>query len=360
MNKIFRKIIHIDMDAFYASVEQLDNPEIRGKPVIVGGKPDSRGVVAACSYESRKFGIHSAMPCARAYKLCPDAIFVMPRFDRYKEISQIVHNIFHDYTDLIEPLSLDEAFLDVTENKIDNPSATLIAEEIRKRVYEETGLTCSAGISFNKFIAKVASDVNKPNGIKVVTPDEADQFIDTLPIRKFFGIGKVTEERMKEMGILSGADLKTYTRAALIELFGKVGNYYYEIAHGLDRRKVNPFRERKSVGAEKTLQEDITDKKKIWDLLLQQAERVERTLKKKEIKGKTVTVKVKYYDFEIATRSITLDYYIDSVDEIMQQVRLLLKKTLAGTKKIRLLGITVSSFEDENMYEQLKLPFKRD
>ena len=222
-----RKIIHIDMDAFYASVEQRDNHALKGKPVIVGGDPQSRGVVAACSYEARRFGIHSAMACATAYKRCPHAVFIRPRFDVYKSVSHLIREIFLDYTDLVEPLSLDEAFLDVTKNKKGIASATQIAQQIRRQIFKNTeGLTASAGVSFNKFLAKVASDVNKPNGITVITPDQAPDFIDRLPIRKFFGVGRVTEERMLNLGIKTGADLKKLSYDDLVNYFGKAGRYY--------------------------------------------------------------------------------------------------------------------------------------
>src|SRR5210317_1660639 len=234
-----RKIIHIDMDAFYASVEQRDRPELKGKPVIVGGDPQSRGVVAACSYEAREFGIHSAMASATAYRLCPDAVFIRPRFDVYRAVSSEIRKIFCEYTDLVEPLSLDEAFLDVTKNYMGMPSATLIAKEIKRKIYCKTGkLTASAGVSFNKFIAKVASDMNKPDGITVITPDMAEEFIDQLPIRKFFGVGKVTEAKMRSLGIQTGADLKRFQKEKLVEIFGKSGSYFFDIAHGMEHRPV--------------------------------------------------------------------------------------------------------------------------
>jgi DNA polymerase-4 len=230
------------MDAFYASVEQRDRPEQKGKPVIVGGDPQSRGVVAACSYESRKFGIHSAMASSTAARLCPDAVFIRPRFDVYRAVSSDIRKIFCEYTDLVEPLSLDEAFLDVTENFMGIPSATLIAREIKEKIYDRTGkLTASAGVSFNKFLAKVASNINKPDGITVITPDMADGFIDRLPIRKFFGVGKVTEEKMLSFGIKTGSDLKKFKKEKLIQLFGKSGSYFYNIAHGMDNRPGNPI-----------------------------------------------------------------------------------------------------------------------
>ena len=361
-----RKIIHIDMDAFYASVEQRDRPELKGKPVIVGGDPQSRGVVAACSYEARKFGIHSAMASSTAYRLCPDAVFIRSRFDVYRAVSSQIREIFCEYTDLVEPLSLDEAFLDVTENYKGMPSATLIAREIKRKVYDRTGgLTSSAGVSFNKFLAKVASDINKPDGITVITPEMADEFMDKLPIRKFFGVGKVTEEKMFSFGIKTGADLKKFKKEKLIQLFGKSGSYFYDIAHGLDHRPVEPNRIRKSIGKETTFSEDINDTDQMIEVLEDIAAKLENSLIKKDAKGRTITLKMKYFDFQSITRSITIDEPADSASVIMKYVRPLLSKTEAGEKKVRLLGISISNFDDQETnsgkvckYRQLPLPFK--
>jgi DNA polymerase-4 len=361
MNKI-RKIIHIDMDAFYASVEQRDRPELKGKPVIVGGDPNSRGVVAACSYEARKFGIHSAMPSSRAYKLCPHAVFLRPRFDVYRSVSNDIREIFQEYTDIVEPLSLDEAFLDVTKNKREITSATLIAQEILKKIYEKTGqLTASAGVSFNKFLAKVASDFNKPNGITVITPDDATDFIDKLPIRKFFGVGKVTEEKMHNLGIKTGADLKKMDKERLINIFGKAGNYFYNIAQGIDNRPVETEWIRKSIGKETTFSEDIDDKEQMIEILTQLAVKIENILKRDGREGMTVTLKVKYFDFQSITRRITVSEPIADADIIMKYVSSLLDNTEAGMKKVRLLGISISNFTDESYKVrkciQLPLPF---
>ena len=361
-----RKIIHIDMDAFYASVEQRDRPEFKGKPVIVGGDPKSRGVVAACSYEARKFGIHSAMASVTAYRLCPGAVFIRPRFDMYREVSAQLREIFYEYTGLVEPLSLDEAFLDVTENYKGMPSATLIARELKKKIFQRTGgLTSSAGVSFNKFLAKVASDINKPDGITVITPEMADEFIDKLPIRKFFGVGKVTEEKMLNIGIKTGADLKKYKKEQLIQIFGKSGNYFYDIAHGLDDRPVEPNRIRKSIGKETTFSEDIDDTDHIIEILEDIAAKLENSLIKKDAKGRTITLKMKYFDFQSITRSITIDEPAESASVIMKYVKPLLAKTEAGEKKVRLLGISISNFDDQETnsgkvckYRQLPLPFK--
>jgi DNA polymerase IV len=355
-----RKIIHIDMDAFYASVEQRDNPEIKGKPVIVGGDPDSRGVVAACSYEARKFGIHSAMPCSKAARLCKKAVFLRPRFEAYTKISKQIRQIFLEYTDLVEPLSLDEAYLDVTENKKDMSSATLIAEEIRKKIFLVTGLTASAGVSFNKFLAKTASDINKPDGIAVITPDMAEKFIDKLEIGKFFGIGKVTEKKMIETGIKTGADLKKHSREKLITLFGKPGNYYYEISHGLDNRPVTPNRVRKSIGKERTFSEDITDMENIMQILEEISRQVSSSLERHGKEGKTITLKVRYHDFKSITRSVSTEQPAKTPAAILINVKELITKTDVGKTPVRLLGITVSNFErPEHLMKplQLKLPF---
>jgi DNA polymerase-4 len=358
-----RKIIHIDMDAFYASVEQRDRPELKGKPVIVGGDPQARGVVAACSYEARKFGVHSAMPAATAYRLCPDAIFIRSRFDVYRAVSAQIREIFYEYTDLVEPLSLDEAFLDVTENYKGIPLATLIARELKKKIYQITGgLTSSAGVSFNKFLAKVASDLNKPDGLTVITPEMADDFIDKLPIRKFFGVGKVTEEKMLNLGIKTGADLKKYKKEQLIQIFGKSGRYFYDIAHGMDERPVEPNRIRKSIGKETTFSEDIDDTDRMLEILNDIAFRLENSLMKRDAKGRTITLKVKYFDFQSITRSVTVDETADNAAIIMKHIRPLLSNTEAGEKKVRLLGISVSNFDDQEnkvgKYRQLPLPLK--
>jgi len=359
----FRKIIHIDMDAFYASVEQRDTPELKGKPVIVGGDLNQRGVVAACSYEARKFGIHSAMASSTAYKLCPAAVFIRPRFDVYKAVSSEIREIFHDYTNLVEPLSLDEAFLDVTENFKQVASATLIAKEIREQIYSRTGrLTASAGVSFNKFLAKVASDINKPDGITVITPEMADSFIDRLPIRKFFGVGKVTEEKMMGFGIKTGADLKKFNKEKLIQFFGKSGNYFYNIAHGKDDRPVEPNRIRKSIGKETTLPEDIDDKDEMLEILENIAIKLENLLIRHDAKGKTITLKIKYFDFRSITRSITIDEPVDSASVIMKYITPLLSKTEAGDRKVRLLGISISNFHVPDIVigkdGQLPLPLR--
>jgi len=343
-----RKIIHIDMDAFYAAIEQRDNPDLIGKPVIVGGKPDSRGVVATCSYEARKFGIHSAMPSSKAYRLCPQAIFLPPRFSAYKEESQKIRRIFFEYTDLVEPLSLDEAFLDVTNNTKQMPSATRIAQQIKEKIFNTTHLTASAGVSYNKFIAKVASDIKKPDGLTVIPPGQGQAFIERLPIRRFFGVGQATEKKMLALGIHNGADLKKYDQNWLIRHFGKVGTFYYNITRGIDHRPVNPNRIRKSIGKEKTLVRDITDIDEIEQILVKIAENVSELLVKQQLKGCTLTLKIKFFDFEQITRSHTVQEPIQDSKDMMNIVRALITQTAAGVKKIRLLGISISNLTSKN------------
>jgi len=358
-----RKIIHVDMDAFFASVEQRDFPEYKNRPVVVGGSPQGRGVVAAASYEARKFGIHSAMPASRAVKLCPRAIFAKPRFEVYKEVSDQIRAIFFSYTDLVEPLSLDEAYLDVTENLVNNPSATLIAKEIKKRIQMETKLTASAGVSSNKFLAKIASDLDKPDGLSVITPDKAEQFIEQLAIEKFHGVGKATQLKMESLGIRTGADLKKWDELDLVKQFGKSGHHYYRIARGIDLRKVKPNRIRKSIGKERTFSDDVSDLEWILEFLEQLAEKVSNSMKKLEAAGKTITLKVRYKDFETVTRSYTLTHFTNSREELTTISKRLLNETEAGIREIRLLGISVSSLnlsEGGLIGEQLEIPFKKE
>ncbi len=360
MSTGLRKIIHVDMDAFYASVEQRDNPQLRGHPVVVGGQPDSRGVVATCSYEARRFGIHSAMSCARAYRLCPQVIFVRPRFSAYHEVSQQIREIFQRYTDLIEPLSLDEAYLDVTINKPGIQSATWIAQIIRQKIKNETGLTASAGISYNKFLAKIASDVKKPDGLTVVTPEQAEQFIARLPIRRFHGVGRVTEKKMQNLGVLTGADLRLRSRQELDKNFGKAGEYYFNSARGIDLRPVVPNRVRKSIGKETTLTEDTANHGQMLTIIGDLAEKVAALLQTKKTSGLTLTLKVKYSDFQIVTRSISREHPIETADEIMLLSEKLLQKTEAGDRTVRLLGVTISHLTTDipaNEPLQLELPF---
>lgn len=357
-----RKIIHVDMDAFFASVEQRDFPQYRNKPVVVGGSPTGRGVVAAASYESRKFGIHSAMPAARAVQLCPNLIFVKPRFDVYKEVSRQIREIFFEYTDLVEPLSLDEAYLDVTQNHKNNPSATLIAKELKKRIKETTGLTASAGISGNKFLAKIASDINKPDGIFLITPEKAQKFIEALPIGKFHGVGKATQQKMELLGINTGADLKTWDEVDLVRHFGKSGHHYYRIARGIDNREVKTDRIRKSIGKERTFSEDVSDIEWIEQFLLELAQKIEHAMKPLNAAGKTITLKVRYKNFDTITRSQTLHNFTNSATEITETAKKLLQSTDVGKREVRLLGISVSSLnltEGGAFGEQLELNFNR-
>ncbi len=341
------------MDAFYASVEQLDNAELKGKPVAVGGSRD-RGVVAAASYEARKFGVRSALSSKVAKRKCPELIFVKPRFARYKEISNQIRELFFEYTDLVEPLSLDEAYLDVTYAKKGKPSATLIAQEIRKRIFEATNLTASAGVSYNKFLAKVASDVNKPNGIFVITPGKAQEFIDNLEVRKFFGIGKVTAEKLNKMGIWFGRDLKQIDRFEMVRLFGKSGNYYYEICRGIDQRPVEPSRERKSVGAEQTFSTDLFLENELESEMLQIADILWERYEQSNVKAKTLTLKYKYADFEQHTRSKTISGWFSTKTELEVEAKGLLHSE-NFIKGIRLLGLTFSNFQHEERNEPVQL-----
>jgi len=340
-----RKIIHIDMDAFFASVEQRDHPEYKGMPVIVGGLPDKRGVVAACSYEARQFGIHSAMPSSTAYRLCPRAIFLRPRIDIYREVSIIIQTIFKRYTDLVEPLSLDEAYLDVTECGEFQGSATLIARSIKKTIKEETELTASAGISYNKFLAKIASDMDKPDGLYLITPEQGEKFVEQLEVRKFHGVGKATEAKMKALGISTGADLRQWQENNLIKEFGKAGRYYFQIARGIDHRPVRNNRIRKSIGSETTFQEDLSDIDVMLSKLRGLAEKVFSKLCEKELSARTVTLKVKYNNFELVTRSITRENSLKNADDMMCILSELIQKTEAGGRKVRLLGVSVSKLE---------------
>lgn len=364
VNLPIRKIIHVDMDAFYASVEQMDNTELKGKAIAVGGG-GKRGVVSAASYEARKFGVKSAMAGTLAAKLCPELIFVRPNFERYSEISKQIRKIFYDYTDLVEPLSLDEAYLDVTQNKKGNPSASLIAKEIRERIFNEVGLTASAGISINKFVAKVASDYNKPNGQKTVNPEEVLEFLEQLDIRKFYGVGKVTAEKMYQKGIFTGADLKEKSLEYLDETFGKSGRYYYYIVRGIHNSEVKPHRTRKSLAAERTFSENLSSEVFMLEKLEHIAEEVAKRLTKSRVAGKTVTLKIKYSDFTLQTRSKTLPYYISDKSVILETAKDLLYQEKLNNS-VRLLGISLSNLntekkekpkEKESVSVQLKFEF---
>ncbi|HLW62345.1 MAG TPA: DNA polymerase IV [Flavobacterium sp.] len=359
MDQPHRKIIHIDMDAFFASVEQLDHPELRNKPVAVGGTRE-RGVIAAASYEARKFGVHSAMSSKIAVKKCPDLIFIAPRFDRYRTVSHQIRTVFLDYTDLVEPLSLDEAFLDVTQNKKGLKSATHIAKEIREKIYKETGLTASAGISVNKFVAKIASDFNKPNGQKTITPKEIIPFLDDLEIRRFFGVGKKTCEKMYHLGIFTGADLRNKPLDFLETHFGNSGQHFYNISRGISHSPVVANRMPKSIGAERTFMENLTSVIYLQKRLKEVCEEVSNRMQKQNLAGKTITLKIKYSDFKVQTKSFTLPYYISNFELLLDTANDLLQEQLLKTS-VRLIGIQVSNLNvNQKKSEYIQLRFKFD
>ncbi len=341
-----RKIIHIDMDAFFASVEQRDFPELRGKAIAVGGG-ENRGVTTTASYEARKYGVKSAMPGYLAKKLCPGIIFVKPRFEAYKAVSQQIRNIFKEYTDIIEPLSLDEAFLDVSENKKRLEYATPLAQAIKDQVYKETGLTCSAGVSYCKFLAKVASDIRKPNGITIIKPHQAEAFLEELSIDRFFGVGKVTARKMKAKGIHCGRDLKKYPLFDLVQKFGKSGNFFYEIVRGIDKRPVNNSLVRKSIAVERTLEKDLSELDDIVPVFEKLIQTFYHRLEKVENFGRTLTLKLKTHEFKSITRSMSKNYFIKDIEEIRSLAFILLESNLESFDKIRLIGLTASNLEQE-------------
>jgi DNA polymerase-4 len=343
------------MDAFFAAVEMRDNPELRGKPVVVGGDPQSRGVVSTCSYQARKFGIHSAMSAAMAYRLCPHAIFVRPRFAAYKKASEQILNIFFQYTDLVEPMSLDEAYLDVTASA--QPSATKIARQIKKDIFAKTKLTASAGISFNKFLAKIASEMKKPNGLVVIPPGKSAKILADLPIGKFHGIGKATQHKMQRLGINYGKDLLEWELPALIRHFGKAGNYFYNVVRGQDNRAVKTERIRKSIGKENTFSYDLEDLQEMNKYLKSCTTEIAEKMKRLQVKAKTLTLKIKYADFTINTRSISFGHKVDSAQFLFPTAKNLLQQHLSPHQKVRLLGLSVSNLVWKNKTEQLILPF---
>ena len=350
-----RKIIHIDMDAFYAAVEQRDFPELCGKPLIVGGAPDSRGVVATCSYEARVFGIRSAMPASQARRLCPEAVFVKPRFETYRSISEEIRDIFFDFTDKVEAISLDEAYLDVTDSEACQGSATLMARSIKQLIRERTQLTASAGVSYNKFLAKIASDRDKPDGLWVILPEQAPSLIREMPIGAFHGIGHATEAKMKRLGIETGADLERVPLAVLREYLGKAGEHYHRIVRGIDERPVNPDRVRKSWGAETTFQIDLDDADAMLAHLGGLAERVFNKMLAKRMNAATVTIKVKFADFEQITRSRTLGHGFTQLGEVIPHLDELLRRTDAGQRKVRLLGVSFSGLEELRVVDRRQL-----
>jgi len=339
-----RKIIHIDMDAFYAAVEQRDFPQYRNKPIVVGGSPDSRGVVATCSYEARRFGIHSAMPSAHAYRLCPQAVFIKPRFDVYKEASVQIRQIFAGYTDQVEPLSLDEAYLDVSDLDVLQGSATLIAKAIKEKIKQQLELIASAGVSYNKFLAKLASDIDKPDGFYLITPEQGPEFAEKLPISQFHGIGKVTAAKMQSLGIETGKDLRQLSLLVLQQHFGKAAAHYYNICRGIDHRPVNSHRLTKSVGVETTFQQDITSRQEILRHLQELLEKALQRAAEKQLTAYTLTVKIKYHNFVQITRSRTLPYTVTKASELLEE---LIKNTDVGESSIRLLGVTLSSLDNK-------------
>jgi len=356
-----RKIIHIDMDAFFASVEQRDNPDYKGKPLAVG-YAGARGVVAAASYEARQYGVHSAMASKTALRKCPQLIFVMPRFDVYKLVSRQIMEIFHEYTDLVEPLSLDEAFLDVTENHKQIASATEIAQEIKQKIREKVGLTASAGVSFNKFLAKIASDYKKPDGLYVVKPEVAEQFVETLVIEQFYGVGKVTAERMHQLGIRTGADLKQWSEQGLVSNFGKAGHIYYLNARAIDERAVQSQRIRKSVSSETTFERDMDSYEDLKSELEKVTHDVINYIRKNNYKGRTVILKIKYADFKIISRSKTFPAFISDYETLFEAGSELLK-LVDLSAKVRLIGIGIKNNEEEYSWTddtQLQIRFKED
>lgn len=351
-----RKILHIDMDAFYASVEQREDPALRGKPVAVGGA--KRGVVMAASYEARAFGVRSAMPSGLARKLCPEIIFVKPHFDLYVADSKVIREIFRTYTDLVEPVSIDEAYLDVTEVKQGPPSATIVARSIKEEIFRTTGLTASAGVSYNKFLAKTASGMNKPDGLTVVLPDQVEDLLNGLPVGRFHGIGPKTAAQLEARGIRTGADLKKLTEEELARWMGKAGRYYYRIVRGIDERKVSTSRTRKSLAAERTFIEDIGEMPALLEKLRGIAETVADRLEKAGVSGRTITLKIKYHDFSIATRSKTLRQNTSSAAELFAIGSELLQTPLPPARPVRLLGISLSNLssnDDDDGVEQLHL-----
>ncbi|MBX2823527.1 MAG: DNA polymerase IV [Gammaproteobacteria bacterium] len=349
-----RKIVHIDMDAFYASVEQRDNPALRGKPVVVGGSPYSRGVVAACSYEAREFGVRSAMPCRQALSLCPSTVFVTPRFAVYKSVSEQIHEVFARYTDCVEPLSLDEAYLDVTDSRLCQGSATRIARSIKADIRRDTGLVASAGVSYNKFLAKIASDQDKPDGLFCILPEDGEAFVAGLPIGRFYGVGAVTEARMQSLGIENGADLRRWSLDELNAQFGKSGRYYFDIARGVDEREVTPERVRKSLGAETTFAQDLSKPEDMLEALQELADKVYDSISSRRLWATTLTVKVRLENFRLLTRSHSQAQPL-SARRIHDLLPLLLTRALTAGDRVRLLGVSLSGLLDGD-----ELPLQRD
>lgn len=355
---MIRKIIHIDMDAFYASVEQRDFPEYMGKPIAVGGSPDGRGVVATASYEARKFGVKSAMPSRQALQLCPEIIFVRPRFEAYKAVSIHIREIFSRYTDLIEPLSLDEAYLDVTEDKLNIGSALEIAKQIKQAIKDELNLTASAGVSSGKFVAKIASDMNKPDGLTFIGPSKIESFMEKLPVERFFGVGKVTAKKMKSMQLHTGADLKRLTEQDLVRYFGKAGKFYYTIVRGIDNRAVQSERQTKSLAAEDTFEHDLITVEEMHTELSKLADKVAIRLNKHQLKGRTITLKLKYSDFKQVTRNQSFPHPVSDYQIIIDTAKQLLENIDLVDKKVRLLGISLSNFNEIQIHPRTGDPYQ--
>jgi len=348
-----RFILHIDLDAFYASIEQRDHPDLQGKPVIVGGSADRRGVVSTASYEARHFGVHSAMPSRTAQRLCPEAIFLPPRFEVYREVSAQIMAIFQAQTNLVEPLSLDEAYLDVTAAVHDLEEAVQLAREIKQQIRSTTRLTASAGVSYCKFLAKLASDARKPDGLTLISPEQAPAFLDALPIDKFFGVGKVTAAKLRELGVENGADLKRLSEERLHALLGKQGSQLYRFVRGEDDRPVEPARERKSVGKEVTLEHDIVDRSEMERILEQLAKQVEHRLAELRVGGKTLTLKVKWSNFDLITRSISRPYGFGNAEDMLPVLHNLLRQLDGRNRAVRLLGVSVSNLLSKDMMRQV-------
>jgi DNA polymerase-4 len=351
-----RFVLHIDLDAYYASIEQRDHPELRGKPVVVGGSPQGRGVVATCSYEARAYGVRSAMPAKTAYRLCPQAIFLPPRFEVYRAVSGQIMAIFKSVTSLVEPLSLDEAYLDITSQVCDFPEAEQLARTIKERIRDETGLTASAGVSFNKLLAKLASDAHKPDGLTLITPEQAPAFLDALPIEQFFGVGKVTAATLRKHGILTGADLRQMSEERLRALLGSRGSLLSQHVRVEDERPVEPVRERKSIGKETTLERDITDRGQMEAILVNLAEQVERRLTNLSLIARTLSLKVRWSDFQLITRSVSRTQGFRSAREMLPVLRTLLSQLGSEQRAVRLLGVSVSNLMTTQSARQGDLP----
>ncbi len=356
---IMKKIIHIDMDAYYAAIEIRENPSLKGKPVVVGGPPDSRGVVSTSSYEARRYGIHSGMPSSQAWRLCPPAVFVYPQFNIYKDVTNQIRDIFFQYTDMVEPMSLDEAYLDVTTNKVNEPYATNIAEQIKKKILVQTKLTCSAGVSYNKFLAKIGSELNKPDGLTIIPPHRAQEILFNLPIEKFHGIGKVTAARMQKMGIKTGEDLYSWDLVKLIKYFGKIGVFFYYVVRGIDNRDIITESEPKSISNENTFHNDIDSIDVLLQELMRIAEKVSSRMKMNSIQGQLLTLKLKYDNFEQITRSITLPIITNDKDILFRFAEQLLVQNWDHKRKVRLIGVGISKLEIAGSMEsdQMVLPF---